>query len=199
MSAKKALKEPGTREHILSVATHLFSENGFTSVSIRDICEAAGVTPPTIYYYFKNKDKLFQEVICGALSLDDFWESLVNVVNKQTEPQAKLQVFIQHYLGSFPRDFFNPGMFLQASTQIYTTSTKRVMDEFQEIHALASKIINLGIQKHVFRKVDIAQTTEYLMTTLLAYVLVEVHYYQSFDLEKSALFIMDIFLNGLSL
>ena len=56
-------KEPDTREHVLSTAAQLFAERGFANVSIRDICDEAGVTAPTIYHYFGNKDRLFQAAI----------------------------------------------------------------------------------------------------------------------------------------
>ncbi len=197
MSPDNLPDEPGTRDYILSVASRLFSENGFANVSIRDICEDAGVTPPTIYYYFGNKDRLFQAVISRTLSLKDFRETLVKVVEKQPDPGAKLGAFIHHYLAAFPRGFFNPGMFLQSSTQLYGASTERVMDEFLAINELARKIIRAGIQAGSFKSVDVDKTTEYLMNLLMAYVLGEVHYYQSHDPDKAAPFITDLFLNGL--
>jgi AcrR family transcriptional regulator len=197
MSSKNIPEDPGTREYILSVASRLFSERGFANVSIRDICEDAGVTPPTIYYYFGNKDQLFQAVIRRTLSLKDFRENLVRAIEKQLDPEAKLGVFIHHYLASFPRGFFNPGMFLQSSTQLYGISTERVMDEFRAINLLATKIIQEGIQRGVFKESNADKITQYLMNLLMAYVLSEVHYYQPFDPDEAAPFITDLLLNGL--
>ncbi|MFC1878836.1 TetR/AcrR family transcriptional regulator [Chloroflexota bacterium] len=198
MTEQNTPKEPGTREYILSVASRLFSERGFASVSIRDICEPAGVTPPTIYYYFGNKDRLFQLVISRTLSLKDFRETLVAAVEKQSDPRAKLSAYIQHYLDSFPRGFFNPGMFLQTSTQLYGKSTEQVLNEFQAINKMTRSIIQEGVQTGAFRKVDIDMATEYLGTLLMAFVLVEVHYYQLRDPHELTPFITDLFLNGLN-
>lgn len=189
--------DPGTREYILSVATRLFSERGFANVSIRDICEAAGVTPPTIYYYFGNKDHLFQAVISRTLSLKDFRETLVKAVKKQPDPGAKLGAFIHHYLAAFPRGFFNPGMFLQSTTQVVGPSTELVMAEFLAINATAKEIIQEGIQMGVFKPVDADKATEFLMNLLMSFVLGEVHYYQSHDPDETASFIADLLLNGL--
>lgn len=197
MSSGNLPNEPGTREYILSVATRLFSESGFANVSIRDICEAAGVTAPTLYYYFGNKDRLFQAVIRRTLSLKDFRETLVRIVNKQPEPAGKIEAFIHHYLAAFPRGFFNPGMFLQSSTQLYGLSTEHVMDEFRAINEVAMNTIHEGIQSGAFKPIDVYKATEYLMNLLMAYVLGEVHYYQSHDPDEAAPFIADLFLNGL--
>ena len=198
VSSGDAPSEPGTREYILSVASRLFSERGFANVSIRDICEEAGVTPPTVYYYFGNKDKLFENVIRRTLSLKDFRATLVKVIEKQGDPKDKIKAFIRHHLSAFPRSFFNPGMFLQASTQLYGASTERVMSEFIAIREVAKGIIRDGIDSGAFRTVDKDQATDYLLTVLVAFILMEVHYYQTQDLEQSSSFITDMYLNGLS-
>ncbi len=62
------------RDQILAVSSKLFGQRGFANVSIRDICNQAGVTAPTIYHYFSSKDRLFQEVIQETLNLRDFCE-----------------------------------------------------------------------------------------------------------------------------
>jgi AcrR family transcriptional regulator len=187
----------GTREHILSVASQLFSERGFGSVSIRDICEKAGVTPPTIYYYFGNKDHLFQAVVRETLSLKDFQETLVEIVERQPDPRTKICAFIHHYLAAFPKEFFNPGMFLQSSTQVYDVSTERVKAEFQVMEGLARKVIREGIQLGAFRDIDVDKVTEYFLNLLLSFLLGEVHFYQSHNPDEAAPFIADLFLDGL--
>ena len=189
--------DQGTREHILSTAAQLFLERGFSNVSIRDICDRCDVTPPTIYHYFGNKDQLFQAVIRRTLSLGDFKESLYRIVEEKTGPEERLCAFINHYISSFPRHFFNPGLFLQYSTQVFGLTTERVMSEFQAINALAVDIIDEGIQAGVFRNVDTNQATLYLMNLLMAYVLGEVHYGQQRDPERTPVFVFSMLMNGL--
>ena len=53
----------GQEKKILEVAKELFTQRGFANVAVRDICRAADVTPPTLYYYFKNKEALFDAVV----------------------------------------------------------------------------------------------------------------------------------------
>lgn len=186
-----------TREAILSAAVRLFGERGFANVSIRDICEIAGVTPPTIYHYFGNKDQLFQEVIRSKLSLQGFQQTLQELLRSQPDPVTRLCTFIQFYLTSFPRDFFNPGMFLQETTQIYGMSYERVAGEMKAIEEIAEQIIRSGISQKVFRPVDLRQMTLFLMNSLMAFVLGEVHYNQRFDPQESASFFQDLLLQGL--
>lgn len=51
------------RTMILDKAMELFAERGFTNVSIDQIADALGVTKPTIYHYFKSKDKIVEGII----------------------------------------------------------------------------------------------------------------------------------------
>lgn len=51
-----------TREHILEVTTTLLSDVGAAAVSVRDVCQAAGVTAPTLYHHFGDKQGLLEAV-----------------------------------------------------------------------------------------------------------------------------------------
>jgi AcrR family transcriptional regulator len=58
-----AAKDNETKKRIAQVALALFSIHGYHAVSIRDIGRQAGVKESTIYYYFKNKDAIFQSLL----------------------------------------------------------------------------------------------------------------------------------------
>jgi RND family efflux transporter MFP subunit len=46
------------REHILDAAEKCFTERGFHSTSMHDICRVAGVSPGALYTYFSSKEQL---------------------------------------------------------------------------------------------------------------------------------------------
>ncbi|OGO31689.1 MAG: hypothetical protein A2Z16_10125 [Chloroflexi bacterium RBG_16_54_18] len=196
MYIKQVDSPQGTRDQILSVAARLFSERGFANVSIRDICDVVGVAPPTIYHYFGNKDLLFQAVIRKTLSLKDFRIALLSAISEESNPENQLAVFVKFYLMHFPRGFFNPGMFLQDTTNLSNVSTERVMEEFEAINDISRKIIQDGIASKVFKDLDLELTSVYLMNLLMSFVLGEVHYFQNVDFSKASAIIIDLFING---
>jgi len=51
------------RVRILDEAKKLFRQKGYMAVSINDITEAVGVTKPTLYYYFGDKENLYADVL----------------------------------------------------------------------------------------------------------------------------------------
>lgn len=48
------------REKILTCAQRLFFEKGYDSVGVQEIVDTAGITKPTMYYYFKSKQGLLE-------------------------------------------------------------------------------------------------------------------------------------------
>ena len=53
--------------HIASTAARLFAERGYDATSVREIVEAAGVTKPTLYYYFRSKEGLAHALLTEPL------------------------------------------------------------------------------------------------------------------------------------
>jgi len=50
------------RKEILLAAARLFAEKGFEAASVREICRAAGANVASVNYYFRSKEKLYEEV-----------------------------------------------------------------------------------------------------------------------------------------
>lgn len=62
MARKTKQQALETRQHLLDVALRLFSQQGVSATSLTDIAKAAGVTRGAIYWHFKNKSDLFNEI-----------------------------------------------------------------------------------------------------------------------------------------
>ncbi len=52
-----------TREKILEVSLELFSQRGYSAVSIRDICKCVGIKESSVYYHFESKQNIFDELL----------------------------------------------------------------------------------------------------------------------------------------
>lgn len=53
----------GAKQRLLEAALTLFNEKGYAATSVREIVDKAGVTKPVLYYYFKNKEELYIELL----------------------------------------------------------------------------------------------------------------------------------------
>jgi AcrR family transcriptional regulator len=60
---EKAIDAGGGRERLLEAAMRLFATKGYAATSVRDIVSAAGVTAPSLYHHFGNKEGLFLAIM----------------------------------------------------------------------------------------------------------------------------------------
>lgn len=51
------------RQKIINTALNLFAKKGYDAVSTVEIAQAAGITKPTMYYYFGSKEGLLSEIL----------------------------------------------------------------------------------------------------------------------------------------
>jgi AcrR family transcriptional regulator len=64
----RKLKPAERRQVILDAALSVFAERGFEAARLDDVAAKAGVAKGTLYLYFDDKEKLFEEVVRGAVS-----------------------------------------------------------------------------------------------------------------------------------
>lgn len=57
------IESTNSREKILETAERLFFERGYDGVGVSEIAMTAGITKPTLYYFFQCKEGLLQTII----------------------------------------------------------------------------------------------------------------------------------------
>jgi TetR/AcrR family transcriptional regulator len=83
-------------EEILQAAVRLFARKGFEATSTREIVEAAGVTKPMLYYYFKSKEGLCEAILNRFLS--QFYSRLRLVIDEPRPPRDALVEVVWSHL-----------------------------------------------------------------------------------------------------
>ena len=58
----------GLEARIVDAARQLFIERGFVGTSMSDIASRAGINRPTLHYYFRTKERMFDAVFGGIVS-----------------------------------------------------------------------------------------------------------------------------------
>ena len=53
-------------ERILATALDLFAVKGYDATAVREICEAAGITKPTLYHFYGSKDGVLQALVTSG-------------------------------------------------------------------------------------------------------------------------------------
>ena len=89
---KKDKSPPRSRQRLLDAAAELFNSKGYAATTVREIVKAAGVTKPVLYYYFKNKEGIFLELMRETYV--KFNELVDSVRSEKGNPREKLERFI---------------------------------------------------------------------------------------------------------
>src|SRR5271156_3919904 len=70
------------RQRLLDAGLKLFANRGYAGTAVQDITEEARVTKPTLYYYFENKEGLFQAPVD---QLTDIIVALTDFAHRQPD------------------------------------------------------------------------------------------------------------------
>ena len=61
------MNEEIKKQRILKTAIEIFDQEGFHGTTIRNIAQRADCSMPMMYYYYKNKASLYEEVAVNQL------------------------------------------------------------------------------------------------------------------------------------
>jgi AcrR family transcriptional regulator len=81
------------RGQIIDAARELFFRFGLAKTSMKDIAMASGLAKPTLYYYYENKEAIFNQIV--EEESQKFIKKLEKKVNVNLPPDEKLKVFFR--------------------------------------------------------------------------------------------------------
>jgi AcrR family transcriptional regulator len=100
--------EPGARDRIVLAALRVIPRHGLAATTMQQIAEEAGVSPPTLYHHFANKDDLLlaavdhvatrlnpEALLGGAVSLEDPIATLGAFMARALETQVEFVDFMR--------------------------------------------------------------------------------------------------------
>lgn len=158
------------RLHIINTAIELFAEFGFDNTSIREISTKAGVNIAMINYYFGSKEKLFAAIIDYK---SNYLKTRLEELRTNTgiDEMQKINIIISEYVS---RILANPKFHRILHQELLVMSRPEVTGSIQALFtrnfATISGILEDGMNKNIFRKVDTALTISSIFGTINHYL-----------------------------
>ena len=149
-----------TKERILDVSLDLFSQKGYSAVSIRDICKHVKIKESSVYYHFKNKQAIFDELLCRfQITADAMMEQLeasLTADQKQLGDEFYMSICDRYFENYLMDDFCNKVMRLMLIEQLNNENVKRMYDYWMFIKPLEfqSKIFQTLMKIGLIAKSD---------------------------------------------
>ncbi|MCW5681570.1 MAG: TetR/AcrR family transcriptional regulator [Xanthobacteraceae bacterium] len=94
----RAAQPRGKGDEILDAALEEFSANGFAATRLDDVAKRAGVAKGTIYFYFKDKEELFERLLHSYMS------PLVDALESRITGEAPARVVLETMVDVFDRE-----------------------------------------------------------------------------------------------
>lgn len=92
----KTGKDTSAEEKIKDAARKVFTRKGYAATRTRDIAEEAGINLALLNYYFRSKEKLFNQVMMEKI--EQFFGLLFPIMN---DTSTKLEVKIERIVSSY--------------------------------------------------------------------------------------------------
>ncbi len=151
------MKQPNTKQLILSTALDLFSKHGYAGASIRHIARSIGIRESAIYNHYKSKEEIFSAIlsefkavtISEKILSDDLIEDLVN-------PEKFLKRFviklISQWSSATERKFIRL-LLMEQFTKIGSTELS-VSGYLIELRSICKMIFSEMSKHNIIKKVD---------------------------------------------
>ncbi|MFP4620095.1 MAG: TetR/AcrR family transcriptional regulator [Bacteroidales bacterium] len=150
MEPSESYNKENIRDHIINIARGIFSKFGFNKTTVEDIAKGLGKGKSSIYYYFKSKEEIYEEVLNKeANTLRN--EIYKKVLNTNDNPKTKLRNYVLIRM----RYLFELTNFNEALRNDYLKNfafVERLREKYdREEHSIILDILQEGMRKDIFR------------------------------------------------
>ncbi len=194
----KKIDHEERKETILSTALEVFAKEGYHDSNLSLIAEAAGISRPTVYQYFHNKDEIYYyavKLITGRL----FAEYSAIAWGEEGGDEVER---MKHILSDIIDTAVANEQALMNLMDVMVSAKRDGVDFADVIHhrtaklsILFKRLLRQGIDNHHLRKLDIDATAEAIFN-LAELVCFRVAFFKAFD-KAGALEMISSYLEAL--
>jgi AcrR family transcriptional regulator len=155
-----------TRENIINAASIAFSKFGYKKTTLDDIAGFTNVSKTGLYYYFKNKEEVFNEVIKKEAAR--LQEKLIEAVGQESKPIDKIFAYIRERM-EFLAQVSNYYSALRYDLMEHLNTINKNRAEFDKIELkVLSDILIEGNKTGDFSIDDIQVTAKTILLVLIS-------------------------------
>jgi len=157
MSVNTSIKEDLIQEQILLAAKQLFAVHGFAKVTMDDVAKAIGKGRSSLYYYYKNKEEIFDAVI--TIEIKETLSAMEQAVDQATTIEEKMNAFfvtklkVRRGKGSF-YNAMEAGMDADALSNFNKTKIVYHDQILKREGILLTQILDEGIKKDELKLIE---------------------------------------------
>ena len=140
-----------TKARIVKSAIELFSKRGYSETSMDDIAKKSKINKAMIYYYFKSKANLYEEVMGKVLK--ELYISIKEAEKCCESPLGDLEIFIKKYAYFSKKYPYLPTLILRELSFGGKYLPNMVFAGLRDIFSLLNSILKEGEKEGIFKDV----------------------------------------------
>ena len=190
------------KAEILQIAMQVFARKGVVKTKMIDIAQSAGIGKGTIYEYFRSKEEIFTEAFNSMFSAIE--SSIIDSIASVKDPVEKLDRLVEVSLQEFISENSEfAGIMMDFWAEGIRNKDEKLLDIlalhdiYSKYRTLITGILTEGIEKGVFRNVDMHSLSAIMIASLDGLLLQWIMDRELFDMKQVSRTFMDTFLNGI--
>ena len=156
-----------SKQQIIEAAGVIFERYGFKKTTMDDIAYAAGKGKSSLYYYFKNKEQVFEAVVAHEA------EHLVNEINTSISSSKTAIEKLRSYVTIRMKRFVQRGNLATALNDNFLATfsfIEKIRNNYRDFEIdMISEIIKEGIDNKEFKPVDSNFVAEAILTCMIGF------------------------------
>ena len=144
-------KDLSTEEKILNAAKKVFLTKGMDGARMQDIADEAGINKALLHYYFRSKDKLFEQIFMEVVS--GVLPRIFAILESETTLFQKIELFCNEYISQLIQTPYVPIFILNEINRQPKTFLKKVLGKRKppigKVVAQIEKEIKAGVIKRI--------------------------------------------------
>jgi AcrR family transcriptional regulator len=170
------------RKKIIDTASILYVRKGYRATSIEEISEMAGVSLPVTYHYAKEKSEIMRMIMEDVL--ETFQKSLTREIGDIHDPEEKLAVALIIYFRVVDQHREKALLIYQKSSSLDKASRHKIMQLEVRVSQIFGEIIREGIQKGIFKSVDVDLMAYNIIMMAHMWILKRWHFKRRLTLDR---------------
>ncbi len=136
------------RERILETATRLFYESGYRATSMESIADQLGATKPFIYYHFKNKYDILEEIAIRVIKMAN--DAVERAADSGGDPEQVLSNMARNYARLVIDEQRIIAVFWREESNFTEETRNKILGEQQRFSAALAGILAKGVEQGQF-------------------------------------------------
>jgi AcrR family transcriptional regulator len=144
--ARTPKREKKTHERLFDEATRLFNEQGYAGTSIRDLAEALGILPGSVYAHIDDKHSVLVRLV--ETGIDEYLAATKSLTGSAEE---RLRALVEAHVGVVAADIDRALVVFHQWRHVEGKDRQRIVTKRRNYEKRIRAIIDLGIQTGEFR------------------------------------------------